>query len=134
MKDEGVELYESCRDYFYEGEGSEHEGQSGGLFGSTHDNGKESNSKPSWLSRTLRSTLSPLVSTFSSSTSSSSPSLLGKRYEPGTFSTGQVHGEMKFDSETKKWEYRKLWVDIPKSGTIGARRVWIVKRLADVKR
>lgn len=138
VKDEGVELYEKCVDYLHElqGEPSAESAHSTSESKSSHTKSDTQPSGPNWLSRTLKSTLSPLVSTFSPSVSSSgsSPSLLGKRYEPGTFSTGQVHGEMKFDVDSGKWQYRRLYVDIPKSGTIGARRVWIVKSLGDVKR
>lgn len=129
IKDEAVELYEQCVDYI---RGEEHESGEGIADDKTSQ--ATTPQQSSWLGSTLRKTLSPLVTTFSSSTSAGSASIIGTRYEPGTFSTGQVHGEMKYDAETKKWEYRKLWVDIPKSGTIGARRVWIVKRLGDVKR
>lgn len=132
VKDEAVELYEQCVDYLY---GEEHEGSEHRTLLSSDNKQQGSPQESSWFSSTLRRTLSPLVTTFSAaSPSGSSASSLGRRYEPGTFSTGQVHGEMKYDTETRKWEYRKLYVDIPKSGTIGARRVWIVKRSGEVKR
>ncbi|CAO1622263.1 unnamed protein product [Sympodiomycopsis kandeliae] len=137
VKDEGVELWEKCVDYVQQLQ--QEDPNTNTLPHSDSHSQSQSDatpSRPSWLSRTLKSTLSPLVSTFSLSASApgSSPSLLGKTYEPGTFSTGQVHGEMKFDVESGKWQYRRLYVDIPKSGTIGARRVWIVKSQGDVRR
>lgn len=90
-----------------------------------------SSSEPGVFSRTLSSGLSWLTPSFS--TSGASKSTRGKR-EPGTFSSGEVHAELKMDAESGKWEYRRLWIDIPKSGTIGSRRVWIAKKEGDVKR
>lgn len=137
VKDERLELYERCVDYLHQGDdgGDGNGAAAASKVTASSSSSSSSPSSPSWLTRTLRKTFTPLVSTFSSSTSpSGSPSLLGQRYEPGTFSTGQVHGEMKYDAETGKWQYRRLYVDVPKSGTLGARRVWIVKRLGDVQR
>ncbi|CAO1623060.1 unnamed protein product [Parajaminaea phylloscopi] len=85
-----------------------------------------SDSGPSAVSRFL-SSLSPLPS-------SRAASGILKRREPGTFSSGEVKAELVFDHESNKWQYRKLFVDVPKSGTLGATRVWIVRKEGEVKR
>ncbi|PWN19791.1 hypothetical protein BCV69DRAFT_250334 [Microstroma glucosiphilum] len=134
---EAVQLVETIREKLAGEEVEEGEGGRSPLASlrdaTTTDESKSSSStsEPGVFSRTLSSGLSWLTPSFS--TSGASKSLKGKR-EPGTFSSGEVHAELKMDAESGKWEYRRLWIDIPKSGTIGSRRVWIAKKEGDVKR
>lgn len=91
--------------------------------------GQASAAAPSRIS-TFLSSLSFLPT--SSTTSKSSPS---NRREPGTFATGEAHVEMvRRAGSNDTWQYRRLSVDVPRSGTIGATRVWVVKREGEVRR
>lgn len=80
------------------------------------------------------SSLSRFISYLSPLPSSKGSAGLRKRREPGTFSTGEVRAELIYDAQTARWQYRKLFVDVPNRGTLGATRVWIVKREGEAQR
>lgn len=118
----------------------EWQGEEGGVEGDAGEHGKAStstpatsapSSEPGFMTRALSSALSYVTPTMPSSFHSSKSR---SAHEPGTHSSGEVSAELVWSEESGKWEYRRLWVDVPARGVTGSQRVWVVKKEGEVKR
>ncbi|KDN44686.1 hypothetical protein K437DRAFT_236366 [Tilletiaria anomala UBC 951] len=55
------------------------------------------------------------------------------KHEPGTWSSGEVHGELHKD-ENGVFQFKRLFIDIPSSSSVVRKRVWIVRNGNEVQR